>query len=56
MTISDKKYQNKKWIKQEKEEGIIIANLAGMRGLLQEHTGNALKEVAGLDYDEYLDE
>jgi hypothetical protein len=56
ITITDKKYHNRKWIKLEKQENLIISNLLSLYGLLQDETGNALKEVAGLDYKESLDE
>ena len=56
MTITDKKYHSRRWIKLEKQENLIISNLLSLYGLLQDETGNALKEVAGLDYTESLDE
>lgn len=52
LTIADKKYHSKKWIKEEKQQGIVIENLLGMHGLLQEQTGNALQEIPGLEYVE----
>ena len=51
-SYADKKYHSKKWIKEEKQQGIVIENLLGMHGLLQEQTGNALQEIPGLEYVE----